>query len=205
MSRIATTFLFLALIVLTVAPARAELTLSDSLMSGIQFLGTQKDRMERAPLDSLERVQFDQRVVEIFEWADRRPLEGTLDGDQWLLLGDLMAWLSVFEQRYAYDRAVNAYKHAAAVPGNEYAGIQRLLTSYEKVGFAPGVVTTGERLLELDSKQATQDRVEYSLAVAHFKLGNKDQAERWVKRHLKHHSGDEEGLGLKQRIRNEMR
>lgn len=184
--------------------AQGTRTLADSLMAGITFLTQQKDQMDRVPLDSLGRAGLDARLEELYQWADARPLQGSLDGDQWLLLGDLMAWLSVFEQRYAYDRAVNAYKHAAAQPGHEYAGVQRLLTSYEKVGFAPGVLTTGERLIELDPAQAREDRVAYSLAVAHFKLGDKAQATRWVKRHLKEHGGDEDGLALRKRINQEL-
>jgi tetratricopeptide (TPR) repeat protein len=203
MFRLISPVLLVVLLALS-ASAQPARTLSDSLMAGITFLTQQKEAEDRTPLDSLARTQRDLRVEELFQWADARPLKGVLNGDHWLLLGDLMAWLSVFEQRYAYDRAVNAYKHAAAQPGYEYAGAQRLLTSYEKVGFAPGVLTTGERLIELDKTRAVEDRVAYSLAVAHYKLGDKEQATRWAKQHLKEYPGDEDGLALRQRIRKEL-
>ena len=183
----------------------AERSLADSLEQSISFLMQAKDRIDRSPLDSLARTQLDLRVSEIYDWADARPTLGPLKGRDWLLLGDLMAWLSNFGERYAYDRCVNAYKHAGQDPEIEWEAFHSLLTAYEKVGFAPGVVTTGERLVELDSRMAREEKVEYSLAVAHFKLGNKQEAQRWIKRYLKHHRKDPEGRSLKQRIRKELR
>ncbi len=197
-------FLHFVLLPLHMAGAQAvPNSLQDSLQASIQYLSTTHERMEQTPMDSLSRKEFDLQLRELNEWAYDRPTQSEFGSMEWILLGDLFSWLDVFDQREAFSHSVNAYKHAIEDQELEWIAVLRLFSAYRKVGLAPGIKETGARLIELNEDLAIEEKVEFDMAIASLRLGQKEEAWKWIKAYCRHFPEDLDGKDLKKRIRKE--
>jgi tetratricopeptide (TPR) repeat protein len=182
------------------ALALRQLQLEDSLELGLALFGELLRRQDSNPTDSLKLSV--QRGVgrHWFEWAFQAP-RPTMDGQNWIHLGNLFGLLDGFDMLNAYERQLNCYRYAIQYPETRRAATLRLHAEYHRAGFAPGMLQTGQALLDIDREAALRDGVAKSMALASYFLGDRKAALKWIKQHLKARPEDQEGRDLQRRIR----
>ncbi|MDP2359908.1 MAG: hypothetical protein Q8O14_04040 [bacterium] len=190
------------------APIRAVETdprltsLRDSLALGIDRLQEAWQRTERAQTDSLKQRIQGGPALAWKDWAFNRAPRRGMSGDDIIQLAELHSWLNRFDMEGCYNEQLECYKRAMLMPGTEARALRRLHAEYHAAGFAPGVIQTGLSLHQLDRRKSLEQGVGRNLAQAYLMVGDRREALRWIKRHLRQHAGDDAARDLKRRIRN---
>ncbi len=199
--------LLLALALLV--PARAQdgvdkqvKALRDSLELGLSQLELHWQRTERENTDSL-KFQVQRGPAAAWKtWAFTLAPRRGMSGEDILRLADLHAALNRFDMSGCYNEQLECIRRALVMPGTERKALRRLHAEYHAAGFAPGLVQTGLAIMEQDRKEALASGVARNLAQGYLILGDRKEAMRWVKTHLRAHPDDERAKELKTRIRN---
>lgn len=203
-------YLFLLSVGVQAQPATADslyrqqarlLALQDSLNLGIGQLDEAWRQVEREPTDSLKYLVQDGLGKAWRTWAMKAAPRRGMAGDDILRLADLHAALNRFDLEGCYNEQLECYKRAMMMPGCEERALRRLHTEYLAAGFAPGMIQTGQRLMELDTQASLEMGVARSMALAYYFVGDRKEAKRWVKRHLRQHPDDVSAQDLLKRIR----
>ena len=177
------------------------ITLRDSLELGIRQLDEAWSRTEKEASDSLkQRIQLGPGPA-WREWAFRAAPRPGMGGADILRLADLHASLNRFDMEGCYNEQLECYKRAMLMPGFEERALRRLHEEYLAAGFAPGMIQTGRRLMDLDPQAALDKGVARTMALAYYFVGDRREARRWVKRHLRVHPDDATARDLEKRIR----
>lgn len=182
------------------AEARVQ-ALRDSLELGLNQLELLWQRTERENTDSLKfQVQRGPGAA-WKEWAFNKAPRRGMGGEDILRLADLHAALNRFDMDGCYNEQLECIRRALVMPGTERRALRRLHAEYHAAGFAPGLVQTGLAIMEQDAKEAVASGVARNLAQGYLILGDRKEAARWIKAHLRAHPDDERGKDLKARIR----
>jgi len=177
-----------------------QIQLEDSLALGLGLFGELLRQQERNLTDSL-KLEVQRGVGrDWFLWAFSAP-RPSMSGRDWIRLGNLFGFFDAFDLTGAYDRQLDCYKHAIRHEATRREATLRLHNEYHRAGFAPGMLQTGQALLELDREAALRDGVAKSMALANYFLGDRKEAKRWIKLHLRGHAADPEALELQRRIK----
>lgn len=207
-------FLFLSLTVFRSVPALAQgaadslykeqalvLAMRDSLELGIRQIESAWGRTEREQSDSLKYI-FQRGLAEAWkDWAMKAAPRRGMSGEDILRLADLHAWLNRFEMDGCYEEQLTCYKRAMVMPGCEERALRRLHTEWVEIGYSIGMIQTGQQLLLLDKEESMEQGVALAIAKGYYIVGDRKEAMRWVKRHLRHHPEDVVAQDLKRRIR----
>jgi len=62
------------------------------------------------------------------------------------------------------------------------------------------MIQTGLRLMEVDRRQSLEMGVARSISQAYYLIGDRGEARRWIRRHLRAHPDDAQARELKSRI-----
>jgi tetratricopeptide (TPR) repeat protein len=173
----------------------------DSLELGIGQLDGWYRSQEREAGDSLKQAIQTGPALAWRDWAMKYAPRKGMTGEDILRLADLHARLNAFDMTGAYNEQLECYKRAMLMPDTEERALYRLHAEYLSAGFAPGMIQTGARLLELDKERAMAQGVARTMALAYYFVGDRKEATRWVKRHLREHPGDRQAKDLKRRIK----
>ncbi len=175
--------------------------LDDSLRIGIARFQKLFEQVQNQNTDSLRYAVQATEGRAWMDWAlDSNPRYG-MTGEQWITLSDLFAWLDQFDFDGAYDKQLNCLKWAAVYPETEFLAMTRLHTEYHLAGFSPGIISTGERLIQLNETRAFEAGVARNIAQAWYFVGDFDQALTWMKDHIRKHPEDHRAIELKKQIR----
>lgn len=175
--------------------------LRDSLELGIRELDTWYRLQQREAGDSLKQAVQTGPALAWRDWAMKSAPRKGMSGEDILRLADLHARLNAFDMTGAYNEQLECYKRAMIMPGTEERALYRLHAEYLSAGFAPGMIQTGSRLLALDEDKAMAQGVARSMALAYYFVGDRKEATRWVKRHLREHPRDRQAKDLRKRIK----
>lgn len=175
--------------------------LRDSLELGIRNLGEWNSQLQRESDDSLKQAIQSGPALAWRNWAMNRAPRRGMTGEDILRLAVLHERLVSFEVPGCYNEQLECYKRAMRMPGCEERALSRLHAEYSSAGFAPGMIQTGLRLLQINPEKASDQGVYRSLAMAYYFVGDRKEATRWVKKHLREHPEDERAKELKRRIR----
>lgn len=173
----------------------------DSLETGIRELDTWYRMQQREASDSLKQAIQNGPALAWRDWAMKYAPRKGMSGEDILRLADLHARLNAFDMTGSYNEQLECYKRAMVMPGTEERALYRLHAEYLSAGFAPGMIQTGSRLLALDKDKAMAQGVGRSMALAYYFVGDRKEATRWVKRHLREHPGDRQAKDLRKRIK----
>jgi len=201
---LALTFLMTVNLFAQSAPVSEEAStkaLRDSLELGIGQLDTWYRLQQREAGDSLKQAVQTGPAPAWRDWAMKHAPRKGMSGEDILRLADLHARLNAFDMTGAYNEQLECYKRAMVMPGTEERALYRLHAEYLSAGFAPGMIQTGTRLLALDKEKAMAQGVARSMALAYYFVGDRKEATRWVKRHLREHPQDRQAKDLKKRIK----
>lgn len=175
--------------------------LRDSLGLGIRTFEAFFNLQQREANDSLKQAIQAGPAVDWRDWAIKAAPRRGMTGEDILLLADLHARLNSFDMDGCYNEQLECYKRAMLMPGTEERALYRLHAEYLSAGFAPGMIQTGQRLLQLDKQKSMDQGVARTLALAYYFVGDRKQATEWIKKHLREHPQDERARELKQRIK----
>jgi hypothetical protein len=176
-------------------------SLQDSLTLGISQLQESWSRAEREQTDSLKYEVQAGLARGWKDWALQAAPRRGMSGDDIIQLAELHAWLNRFDMEGCYNEQLECYKRAMVMPGCEEKALRLLHAEYMAAGFAPGMLQTGQRLLELDKAKAMELGVARSMALAYYFVGDRREALRWIKRHLRKFPDDPMAQDLRRRIR----
>ncbi len=175
--------------------------LEDSLRLGIDQLSRAWNEHEFFHTDSV-RLSVQRSLGRGWrDWAIASAPRRGMTGAQWLRMAELLSWLERFDMENAFELELNAYKWAALYPEFEFLALSLLLERYRETAFAPGMLSTGERLLELDPERAVADGREKDMALACYFLGDWKSGKTWIRKHLEHHPEDAHARELKKKLR----
>lgn len=197
-----------ALLLFTSTPLRAQeaadarvQALRDSLELGLIQLEASWTRVQRENSDSL-KFQVQRGMGAAWkDWAFNMAPRRGMSGEDILRLADLHASLNRFDMDGCYNEQLECIRRALVMPGTERTALRRLHAEYHAAGFAPGLVQTGLALMEQERDEALRMGVARSLAQGYLIIGDRKEARRWIKTHLRAHPKDEKAKELRERIR----
>jgi hypothetical protein len=173
----------------------------DSLNVSLARFQTLFEKVQSQNTDSLKHAVHAGEGRVWFDWAVGTNPRYGMNGEQWLGLSDLFAWLDQFEFVGAYDKQLNCLKWAAVYPDTEFLAMTRLHTEYHLAGFSPGIISTGERLMQLNEKRSFEAGIARNIAQAWYFVGDFEQALSWMKKHIAEHPEDKRARDLRKEIR----